>query len=70
MWVRYPYKHVLDILEAALDYEREVEWLDENLKGIVKLQEWAGDMSKVAGQSASVQLGFHSVCDAGIKILF
>lgn len=44
-------QRVLDILEAASDYEKEVGGLDANSKGIVKkLQEWAGDTSKVAGQ--------------------
>jgi hypothetical protein len=46
---------VLDILEPASDYEKEVGRLDENSKGIVKkLQEWAGDSDmnnlKPAGQ--------------------
>ena len=44
-------QRVLDILEAASDYEKEVGRLDENSKGIVeKLQEWAGGMNKPAGQ--------------------
>ena len=44
-------QHVLDILEAASDYEKEVGRLDENSKGILKkLQDWAGDMNKPAGQ--------------------
>ena len=42
---------VLDILEAASDYKKEVGKFDEHLKGIVeKLREWAGDTSKIAGQ--------------------
>ena len=42
-------QHVLDILEAALDYEKEVGRLDENSKGIVKkLQERVGGMNKPA----------------------
>ena len=44
-------QRVLDILEAASDYEKEVGRLDENSKGIVKkLREWAGETNKVPGQ--------------------
>ena len=40
-------QRVLDTLEAASDYEKEIGRLDENSKGIVKkLQEWAGDTNK------------------------
>ena len=43
-------QHVLDTLESASDYERGIEWLDENGKAIVKkLKEWGGDLAKVTG---------------------
>jgi len=41
---------VLDILESASDYDKALEQLDENGKGIVrKLREWAGDLPKSIG---------------------
>jgi hypothetical protein len=44
-------QRVIEILEAASDYERGVEGLDEPGKAIVKkLREWAGDLAKVAGK--------------------
>ena len=44
-------QRVLDILEAASDYEKDIGRLNENLKGIVKkLREWAGDTNKAAGK--------------------
>ena len=43
-------QYVLDHLEAASNYERGLEQLDENGKVIVKkLREWAGDLTKVVG---------------------
>ena len=43
-------QQALDILEDSSDYERGFERLDEVQKGIVKkLQEAAGDLSKVVG---------------------
>ena len=42
-------QRVLDILEAASDYEKDIGRLNENLKGIVKkLREWAGDTNMAA----------------------
>ena len=41
-------QRVLDILEAASDYEKEIGRLDGKSKGIVKLREWAGDTNKAA----------------------
>jgi predicted RNase H-like nuclease (RuvC/YqgF family) len=42
-------QRVIDTLEAASDYERGLERLDEPGKAIVKkLREWAGDLAKVA----------------------
>jgi hypothetical protein len=42
--------HILQELEAASDYERGFERLDEGGKAIVKkLRVWAGDLMKVAG---------------------
>ena len=62
---------VLDILEAASDYEKEVGKLDANSKGIVKkLWEWAGDMSKVAGQKRQCKDGSLAVHDAETKTFF
>lgn len=44
-------ERVLETLEAASDYERGLERLDEKGKEIVKkLREWAGDLAKVAGK--------------------
>jgi len=44
-------QRVIEILEAASDYERGVERLDKSGKAIVKkLREWAGDLAKVAGE--------------------
>ena len=61
-------QHVLDILEAASDYEKEVGRLDANSKGIVKkLREWAGDTSKVAGQKRQCKDGSLAVRDAETK---
>lgn len=52
-------QRVLDILEAASDYEKEVEKLDANSKGIVKkLREWAGDTNKVASLKRQRREGF------------
>ncbi|KAF8229913.1 hypothetical protein L208DRAFT_1284459 [Tricholoma matsutake] len=43
--------HILHELEAASDYERGFERLDEGGKAIVeKLRVWAGDLVKVAGK--------------------
>jgi len=43
--------HILHELEAASDYERGFERLDEGGKAIVeKLRVWAGDLAKVAGK--------------------
>jgi len=43
-------ERILHDLEAASDYERGLERLDEGGKAIVKkLREWAGDLMKVAG---------------------
>ncbi len=43
-------QRILDVLEAAPDYERGLAQLDEAGKGVVKkLREWAGDLAKVAG---------------------
>jgi hypothetical protein len=44
-------QQVLDALEKASDYERGLERLDDVQKGVVKkLQEVAGDLSKVVGK--------------------
>lgn len=44
-------QRVLEILEAASDYEKGLEQLDKKGKDIVKkLREWAGDLVKVAGK--------------------
>ena len=64
-------QRVLDILEAASDYEKEVGRLDANSKGIVKkLWEWAGDTSKVAGQKHQHKDGSLAVRDAETKTFF
>ena len=43
-------ERILHNLEAASDYERGLERLDESGKAIVKrLREWAGDLMKIAG---------------------
>ena len=43
-------ERILHDLEAASDYERGLERLDEGGKATVKkLREWAGDLMKVAG---------------------
>jgi hypothetical protein len=45
-------QRVIEILEAASDYERGVEGLDEPGKAIVKkLREWAGDLAKLQGKN-------------------
>ena len=44
-------ERILANLEAASDYERGLEKLDEDEKAIVKkLREWAGDLMKVMGK--------------------
>lgn len=43
-------QRIIDELEAASDYERELEQLDEGGRKIVnKLREWAGDVAKAIG---------------------
>ena len=44
-------QQIIETLDAASDYERGVEALDEAGRAIVKkLREWAGDLAKVAGK--------------------
>lgn len=43
-------QQVIDNLELASDYEREIGRLDENGEAIVrKLREWAGELAKIVG---------------------
>ena len=62
---------VLDALEAASDYEKEIGRLDENSKGIVKkLQEWAGDTNKAPSKKRQRRKNSLLLHDAETKTVF
>ena len=64
-------QRVLDALEAASDYKKEIGRLDENSKGIVKkLQEWAGDTNKVPSKKRQCRKNSLLLHDAETKTVF
>ena len=62
---------VLEILDAASNYEKEVGRLDENSKGIGRSWGWAGNTNKAAGKKwPQSQRRKDSLHDVETKTLF